>query len=113
MPASLSIVERVRSQITSDLSWTARAPTTEDTWLRVRNDVANYLIVLWRNGELMGERSDQAFYVKCGLQTTMTQLDVAEGRLIVEVGFAPVKPAEFIVFRIEQLQRRRRRPFRR
>jgi phage tail sheath protein FI len=55
----------------------------------------------WRRGLLTGKKPEQAFFVKCD-RTTMTQNDIDNGRLICEVGVAPVKPAEFVIFRIGQ-----------
>jgi len=74
----------------------------------VRRDASNVLTVLWRNGELRGAHPEHAYFVKCD-RTTMTPNDIDNGRLIVEVGVAPVKPAEFVIIRIAQLGRRRRR----
>ena len=108
LPPDPPIVERIRSQLSRDLAWAARAPANESTWARVRRDAGNVLTVLWRNGELLGAKPEQAFFVKCD-RTTMTQNDIDNGRLIVEVGVAPVKPAEFVIIRIDQLGRPRRR----
>jgi phage tail sheath protein FI len=107
-PPDPPIVERIRSRLSRDLAWAARAPVEESTWARVRQDAGNVLTVLWRNGELLGARPEQAFYVRCD-RTTMTQNDIDNGRLIIEVGVAPVKPAEFVIIRIDQLGRSKRR----
>jgi len=56
---------------------------------------------LWRDGALMGTKPDQAFFVRCD-RSTMTQNDLDNGRLICLIGIAPVKPAEFVIFRIGQ-----------
>ena len=61
--------------------------------------MSNFLTVVWRNGALEGTKVEEAFYVKCD-RTTMTQTDIDSGRLIVQVGVAPVKPAEFVIVRI-------------
>ena len=61
----------------------------------------NFLRTVWRNGALMGTTQDEAFFVKCD-RTTMTQDDIDNGRLICLIGIAPVKPAEFVIFRICQ-----------
>jgi hypothetical protein len=63
--------------------------------------VSNFLTSVWRDGALMGTTPEEAFYVTCD-RTTMTQDDIDNGRLIVEIGIAPVKPAEFVIFRITQ-----------
>jgi phage tail sheath protein FI len=56
---------------------------------------------VWRSGALMGTTQEEAFFVKCD-RTTMTQDDIDNGRLICLIGIAPVKPAEFVIFRISQ-----------
>ena len=61
--------------------------------------IENFLVLQWRGGALMGATPDQAFYVKVGLNETMTEIDILEGRMIVEIGMAVVRPAEFIILR--------------
>jgi phage tail sheath protein FI len=70
-----------------------------NTWVRVRAMIENFLTIQWRQGALAGATSKEAFYVKVGLGETMSALDILEGRLIVEIGMAAVRPAEFIVLR--------------
>lgn len=77
-------------------------PNEVNTWVRVRAMIENYLLLKWRDGALAGTRADQAFFVKCGLNETMTAQDVADGRLVVEVGLAVLRPAEFIILRFAQ-----------
>jgi phage tail sheath protein FI len=77
-------------------------PNAAVTWARVTAMVENFLQGFWRQGGLTGQRPQDAFYVKCGLGVTMTAQDLLDGRLIVEIGLAPVRPAEFIVLRIGQ-----------
>lgn len=74
-------------------------PNNANTWLRVRTLIENYLLQQWRAGALIGAKPEQAFFVSVGLGTTMTQAEVDEGRMIVEIGMAVVKPAEFIILR--------------
>lgn len=74
-------------------------PNDANTWVNVRAMVENFLILQWRAGALQGAKPEQAFFVRVGLGQTMTQDDILNGRLIVEVGMAVVRPAEFIVFR--------------
>jgi len=105
------LIERIRSQLLSDLAWAARTPATEATWARARQDAINVLTVLWRNGELVGARADEAFFVKCD-RTTMTQDDVDQGRLVLQVGVATVTPAEFTIIPIVRTKHRHRWPFR-
>ena len=64
--------------------------------------VSNFLYNVWRDGALQGAIPEEAFFVRCDRPTTMTQTDIDNGKLIMEIGIAPVKPAEFIIFRIFQ-----------
>ncbi|HRI62415.1 MAG TPA: phage tail sheath C-terminal domain-containing protein [Saprospiraceae bacterium] len=74
-------------------------PNDANTWVKVRAMVENFLTLQWRAGALQGAKPEQAFFVRVGLGQTMTALDVLEGRLIVEIGMAVVRPAEFIILR--------------
>ncbi|MEP6931606.1 MAG: phage tail sheath C-terminal domain-containing protein, partial [Flavobacterium sp.] len=74
-------------------------PNDANTWIRVRAMIENFLILQWRNGALAGAKPEQAFYVRIGLGQTMSALDILEGRMIVEIGMAVVRPAEFIILR--------------
>ena len=74
-------------------------PNDANTWVKVRAMIENFLLLQWRAGALMGSKPEQAFYVNVGLGTTMTALDILEGRMIVEIGMAVVRPAEFIILR--------------
>lgn len=70
-----------------------------NTWIRIRAMIENFLTLQWRQGALAGASTKEAFYVKVGLGETMTAQDILEGRLIVEIGMAAVRPAEFIILR--------------
>jgi len=74
-------------------------PNDANTWTKIRAMIENYLTLLWREGALAGAKPEQAFFVKCGLGQTMTAQDILDGRLIVEIGMAAVRPAEFIILR--------------
>jgi hypothetical protein len=74
-------------------------PNDRGTWVRVRAMIENFLTVQWRQGALAGSVPAQAFYVKVGLGETMTSQDILEGRMIIEIGMAVVRPAEFIILR--------------
>ena len=74
-------------------------PNDANTWVRVQAMIENFLTVVWRQGALQGAKPDHAFYVAVGLNKTMTAQDLLEGRMIVEVGLAAVRPAEFIILR--------------
>jgi hypothetical protein len=74
-------------------------PNDANTWVKVQGMLENYLTTLWRQGALQGAKPEHAFYVAVGLGKTMTALDILEGRMIVEIGMAVVRPAEFIILR--------------
>jgi uncharacterized protein len=74
-------------------------PNDANTWVRVQGMIENFLTVLWRQGALQGAKPEHAFYVAVGLGKTMTAVDILEGRMIVEIGMAAVRPAEFIILR--------------
>ncbi|MEI9921431.1 MAG: phage tail sheath C-terminal domain-containing protein [Bacteroidota bacterium] len=78
-------------------------PNDLNTWVRVRAMIENFLTLEWRRGALAGSKPDKAFYVKVGLGETMTALDILEGRMIIEVGMAVVRPAEFIILRFAHM----------
>jgi phage tail sheath protein FI len=81
--------------------WVVFEPNDPDLWARVRRDVRAFLTVLWRSGALFGATPDEAFFVKCDEETNPRETRDL-GQLIIEVGVAPVKPAEFVIFRISQ-----------
>jgi len=74
-------------------------PNDANTWAKVRAMIENFLLLQWRAGALAGAVPEHAFFVKVGLGATMTALDILEGRLIVEIGMAVVRPAEFIILK--------------
>lgn len=74
-------------------------PNDANTWIRVRAMIENFLTIQWRQGALAGATTAQAYYVKVGLGETMTAHDILEGRMIIEIGMAVVRPAEFIILR--------------
>lgn len=71
-------------------------PNDRNTWTRVRTTISNFLTNLWRDGALVGATPEQAFFVRVGLGETMTAQDILEGKMIVSVGLAASRPAEFI-----------------
>ncbi len=91
----------IEESIDEGTQWVVFEPNVESTWARVVRSVTAFLTTIWRNGGLMGTTPDEAFFVKCD-RTTMTQDDIDNGRLICYIGVAPVKPAEFVIFRIGQ-----------
>jgi phage tail sheath protein FI len=81
--------------------WSVFEPNGERLWANVRDTVTSFLYNEWVNGALLGDKPEQAFFVKCD-RSTMTQNDLDNGRLICLIGVAAIKPAEFVIFRIGQ-----------
>jgi hypothetical protein len=91
----------LEESIEEGTQWVVFEPNDEKLWARVKRTITEFLTRVWRDGALMGTKPEEAFFVKAD-RTTMTQDDIDNGRLIVLIGVAPVKPAEFVVFRIAQ-----------
>ncbi len=91
----------VEKSIENGTQWVVFEPNNRKLWARVNRDVSSFLRTVWRDGALFGSAPDEAFYVKVD-----DELNPPEsrdlGRLIIEIGMAPVKPAEFVIFRISQ-----------
>jgi len=81
-------------------------PNVKQTWVNVKGMIENYLTTLWRDGALAGAKPEDAFFVSVGLNETMSAQDINEGRLIVKIGYAPSRPAEFIVLEFTQTQQK-------
>jgi uncharacterized protein len=81
--------------------WAVFEPNGEALWANVRRTIEDFLLNEWQSGALLGDKPEKAFFVKCD-RTTMTQNDLDNGRLICLIGIAPLKPAEFVIFRIGQ-----------
>jgi uncharacterized protein len=92
----------VESSIEAATQWVVFEPNDHRLWKRVTRTITSFLTLIWRNGALMGTSPDQAFYVKCDEETNPPEV-VDAGQLVVEIGLAPVKPAEFVIFRIGQM----------
>jgi phage tail sheath protein FI len=84
--------------------WAVFEPNEEPLWARIRLDVNAFLHQLFRNGAFQGNTPREAYFVRCDSSTT-TQADIDRGVVNIVVGFAPLKPAEFVVIRIEQMAR--------
>ena len=91
----------VEESIEEATQWVVFEPNDEPLWARVRRSVSDFLTRLWMDGMLQGRAKEEAYFVRCD-RTTMTQADIDNGRLIMLIGIAPVKPAEFVIFRIGQ-----------
>lgn len=91
----------IEESIKANTSWAVFEPNDTALWVRVQRTISVFLTNLWRNGSLMGSSPEEAFFVNIG-RDTMSQDDIDNGRLICVIGVAPVKPAEFVIFRITQ-----------
>ncbi|MEA2973199.1 MAG: uncharacterized protein QOG82_1657 [Actinomycetota bacterium] len=87
--------------IDQSTQWAVFEPNGEALWATVRRSVEDFLDTQWRSGALVGRTPQDAYFVRCD-RSTMTQDDLAQGRLVALVGVAPLKPAEFVIFRIGQ-----------
>jgi uncharacterized protein len=93
----------IEESIQRGTQWAVFEPNDYDLWQRVKRNITSFLRGLWTQGALVGTTPEQAFYVLCDASNNPAA-SVDEGKLIVEIGIAPVKPAEFVIFRISQWQ---------
>jgi phage tail sheath protein FI len=91
----------VEASLDSGMQWVVFEPNDRTLWAKVRRDVGSFLKVVWRSGALFGNTPEEAFYVKCDDELNPPEIRDL-GQLIIEVGLAPVKPAEFVIFRLTQ-----------
>jgi phage tail sheath protein FI len=96
------LVNYIEKSIQDGTQWAVFEPNDEDLWGRVGRIVYNFLERIWREGALAGSSAQQAFYVKCNAENNTLETMLL-GRLYVEIGIAPVRPAEFVVIRVSQL----------
>ncbi len=89
----------VEKSLKLSTNWAVFEPNDVNTWTRVQGMIENYLTNLWKQGALAGATTDAAFFVNIGLGSTMSQVDILEGRMNVEIGMAVVRPAEFIILK--------------
>jgi uncharacterized protein len=94
----------IEDSIKQGTQWVVFEPNAEPLWALVTQAITNFLDTVWRTGALEGTKQEEAFYVRAD-RSTMTEDDIANGRLIVEIGIAPTKPAEFVIFRFRQKTR--------
>lgn len=93
------LVNYIEESAVRALRWTTFERHEETTWQRVRRQVSNFLLELHRQGALLGDKPEQAFFVICDARTN-TADDIANGRLNLEIGIAPLRPAEFQILRL-------------
>lgn len=91
----------LEKSIDQGTAWAVYEPNTQALWSNLRGLVENFLLSEWRKGALQGSKPDQAYFVRID-RSTMTQNDIDQGRVVMLIGFAPLKPAEFVVLRIIQ-----------
>lgn len=91
----------VEASVTRGTEWAVFEPNGEPLWQSLRGSVADFLLAQWRAGALQGAKPEEAFFVRCD-RTTMTQAELDAGRLVMLIGVAPVRPAEFVVLRVTQ-----------
>jgi uncharacterized protein len=92
----------IEASIFRGTQWVVFEPNNERLWARVNQTIAEFLRTQWRLGALLGATEEEAFFVRVD-RSTMTDDDINNGRLIVVIGIAPTRPAEFVIFRIAQL----------
>lgn len=91
----------IEDTILQGTQWVVFEPNDQALWQRVKRTISAFLLGLWRDGALFGASPEEAFYVKCDAETNPPD-SIDLGRLVVEIGVSPVKPAEFVIFRISQ-----------
>ncbi|MCP4256643.1 MAG: phage tail sheath family protein [Planctomycetes bacterium] len=92
----------IEQSIYEGIQWAVFEPNDHRLWSALRGNIGNFMNGLFRVGAFQGEKASDAYFVRCGLGDTMTQGDIDAGQVIVIVGFAPLKPAEFVIVRIQQ-----------
>ena len=92
----------IEQSIYGGIQWAVFEPNDHRLWSALRGNIGGFMNGLFRVGAFQGEKASDAYFVRCGLGDTMTQAEIDAGQVIVIVGFAPLKPAEFVIVRIQQ-----------
>lgn len=92
----------IEQSIFNGIQWAVFEPNDHRLWGSLRVNIDSFMNGLFRAGAFQGQKASDAYFVRCGLGDTMTQGDIDRGQVIVVVGFAPLKPAEFVIVRIQQ-----------
>jgi hypothetical protein len=92
----------IEESVYRGIQWAVFEPNAHPLWSSLRANIDSFMNGLFRAGAFQGQTAKEAYFVRCGLGDTMTQGDIDRGQVIVMVGFAPLKPAEFVIVRIQQ-----------
>lgn len=92
----------IEQSVYNGIQWAVFEPNDHRLWSSLRVNIDSFMNGLFRSGAFQGQKASDAYFVRCGLGDTMTQGDIDRGQVIVIVGFAPLKPAEFVIVRIQQ-----------
>jgi phage tail sheath protein FI len=95
------LFKMIKQSIQDGTRWIVFEGNKEPLWMAIKRDITAFLTLIWRDGALKGVTPEQAFFVKCDEETNPPEV-IDAGRLVTEIGIAPVKPAEFIIFRLFQ-----------
>lgn len=95
-------VMMIEQSVHNGLNTLVFEPNDANLWSKTKMMIENFLWPLWQKGALIGAKTEEAYFVKVGLHQSMTSTDISEGRLIVQLGISMLRPAEFIVLKIEQ-----------
>ncbi|MDD2463329.1 MAG: phage tail sheath subtilisin-like domain-containing protein [Desulfobulbus sp.] len=92
----------IESSVRNGIQWAVFEPNDHRLWSSLRANIGAFMDGMFRAGAFQGQKSSDAYFVRCGIGDTMTQDDIDRGQVIAVVGFAPLKPAEFVIVRIQQ-----------
>lgn len=92
----------VEQSVYNGIQWAVFEPNDHPLWSSLRANIGSFMNGMFRAGAFQGKTADDAYFVRCGLGDTMTQGDIDRGQVIIVVGFAPLKPAEFVILRLQQ-----------
>lgn len=92
----------IEQSIFNGIQWAVFEPNDHPLWSSLRANIGSFMNGMFRAGAFQGKTADEAYFVRCGLGDTMTQGDIDRGQVIIVVGFAPLKPAEFVILRLQQ-----------
>ena len=92
----------IEESLSNGIQWSVFEGNNHVLWSALRTNIEAFMNSLFRSGAFQGESTGDAYFVRCGLGDTMTQADIDNGQVIIQVGFAPLKPAEFVILRLQQ-----------